>query len=273
MTLLRVGPSRLRTYYMCGEKYRRKYTPPYEDTGSTVEALVGDAYHHSAEINHKQKVKTSEDLLVVELQDLAADRFQQRVDEDMILFMPDELPRKGRVIGSAKDQAVRLMSFYWRKIAPRIYPLEVERTLDVNIGGYEGRCRVDVITTDHVIKDLKTSARRYTKVDVVTDLQLLFNAIAYKAEYGQYPEAVGLEIALKLRTPELQSFLIYPTDDDYLVLFRQIKAFIDAVEAGVFPPSGIGQWWCSPRWCNFWWTCKYVSRAQRQTMLTQLRSI
>jgi len=42
-----------------------------------------------------------------------------------------------------------------------------------------------------------------------------------------------------------------------------INAVVDGVKKGVFHPAPIGSWWCSPRFCGYWFSCPFIN-SERQ---------
>ena len=55
------------------------------------------------------------------------------------------------------------------------------------------------------------------------------------------------------------------TQEDIDVMIERLNNAIEGAAAGVFLANGVGTWQCSPRWCRWWTTCKFVSKARVKT--------
>lgn len=272
--------SRLTSLMRCGERFRRERE---ERLPPTSAMLRGSAFHHVAAVAHSRQIEarkmapTALKQIVLreslptpeEAGDLAATRFDQSVRADGVAVQEaDEPPKK--VVGRDKDAAVRMSRFYVSPTGPAPYldPVNVEqkievapRNADIVIVGV-----TDLETVDsegkNTVRDLKTSERKPGPNIAHESGQLTMYALLKKYQTGKIPHRMALDYVV---TPTKQfsepfgvSFETVRTQADLDVMVARLNNAIEAARAGVFLANGVGQWWCSPKWCPFHSTCRFV---------------
>ena len=258
--------SQLDLFSKCGEAYRRRYLekqiiPP------GVALLRGSAVHGAAEVNHRQKIETGQDLPLQDLVDAAATTFDQRIATDGYSLAPDEQSTGAKIVlGKAKDSAVRLTGLYARNVAPNIEPELVEARVRVVLpeSPLDLVGVIDVSTRDSRVKDLKTAARAKTQQDADDSLQLTWYDLTYRALKKVPPAGLDLEVLVDTATPKHQRLGTTRTMRDLEVLVARVNATAAAIKAGSFPPAQLGAWWCSNKFCGYFRSgCPFVNADRR----------
>jgi hypothetical protein len=285
--------SRLTALQDCGEYFRRLYIEADAAPG-TLRMHRGSAIHAVAREAHlRQKAAVEADpgrpLFAAlreslpskeEAQDLAATAFMQFTGEG-VAYTADEQCEAEKALGAAKDFAVDVASRYVQTVAPTMNPVAVERQITVRPKDSDLVIRgtLDLVTLEppriydftegeegvrrRVVRDLKSSTKSPVKTAADTSQQLTFYAMVDGAEQGKLPDALVLDYLV--RTPKRQWFNHVPltttrTADDIAALVNRLNTAVEAAEKGVFVPATPGlSWRCSPKWCPFWKTCKYVN--------------
>jgi len=118
---------------------------------------------------------------------------------------------------------------------------------------------IDVIEKDGVPVDLKTSARAWGRGKAQDELQPLFYLAALNQSLGfsLNPELKFRHyVFTKAKSPKVQIWETQRTIDELFWLFTLIREVWQGIERGVFPPSGVGSWKCSAKWCEYWHLCR-----------------
>jgi hypothetical protein len=116
---------------------------------------------------------------------------------------------------------------------------------------------IDMITQDGHVIDFKTAGRKWTQDRADNDLQPTFYLAALnKLGLVELPATFRYMIFTKTKNPEVQVIDTTRTAADVLALYALVKEVWDAIEMGVYVPSGIGNWKCSSNYCEFWNLCE-----------------
>jgi len=241
----------------CGEQYRWRYVegiiaPP------GIALVVGPSVHEGAEHNYKQKVETRQDLPLEEVVEAAADSYERRVADEEVDF--GDLDR-----GTAKDQTVELASCHHQHIAPTTQPAKVEEWMEADIGG-DGwilNGRLDLVTEDCVIADLKTSGKKHTQEDIDKSVQLTAYAALYRDHFAEEEKGIRHDVVVKSKrwgaTP--QQLTTTRTTAQLGALVDLGDRIADSVRSGLFIPRT--DWWgCNPKWCGYWDRCAFGGRGR-----------
>lgn len=252
--------SKLGMFSRCPEQFRRRYMlgeirPP------GIAARRGSAFHHAAKLNHEEKIITREDQPLEEMQESARDHYIELINTRGVFIPKEEAPDKSeqqRLIGAGLDQAVNATEVYHDEIAPAIQPKLVEEKMideqnfTVALSGIP-----DVIDINGAIIDLKLQARKnQTWADA--QLQPTFYSALYRARFDELPERFIYEQVTTAKRMERDQVITMRNDRHIQLLERRIEAFLAAAERGSFPPCEPGHWLCSPKWCGYYKSCKYV---------------
>ena len=262
-----ISYSQLNMVLKCGEQYRRRYVkgdiiPP---SGTLVRGKCG---HRALELNLKQKIETDTDLPTEAVLDEFTDNWEK--EKYSIAYGEEELEgRSPKVIeGQLKDSGVGMVRVFHegdpaRKveaISPRIHPLEVEQEFLVEFEETPVKLKgvIDTVDRDHVISDRKFTGKTPSDADALHDDQLSIYDLGHRVKYGTPATRLEKHCAIDLKSgPKTKIVVSPPREEDQLHrILSRLQAGMNAIKSGTFVPAPSGVWWCSPKWCGYWPTCK-----------------
>jgi len=290
---------RLQTILRCGEMYRLKFVENRREPNKLYfarGAAVGEVVQisHTRQMNAKAASAVDQRTLPIllaeslptaeEARDLAADKFEQKVQEGGYI-LSDEDKEAGndsfeKAKGAEKDATVDMAETYVVQVAPAINPVAVERKIVVEPKGVdfllsgvidlieeqtpevlEGKSGVVDVPIDkprEVIRDTKTKAKAPKATEADESGQLTMYAMLRRLETGELPGALALDHVV--RTPggaktKPKNYVVrqYTTRDieDIRTLYHRINVAIQAAEKEVYLPAPEGAWFCNAKWCFY----------------------
>jgi len=248
------------TFSRCGEQFRRRYVEG-ERQPPGIAAHVGSGVDASVTANLTQKIHDGTLLSEEQVQDLARDGFRRALERDGAMLSDEERELgEEAVAGQAADKAVRLASLHHGELAPTIVPTSVQWPWSLELTDYA----FELVGTADVreagrIRDTKTSAKSPTADAADKSLQLTAYAMAATVIDGETPE-VTLDYLVDLKTPKTAVLSSTRSEGDFAALLNRVEVIHDAMEAGVFPPADPDSWMCSPKFCGYYKSCRYVRR-------------
>jgi hypothetical protein len=248
----------------CGEQYRRRYVDK-EIIPPGVAAVVGKATDRSVNQNLEHKIATKELLPIEAVADTARDGLNQEWQSGVILG-DEEVGRGVKAVkGEAVDKAVRLSVLHAKQTAPTLEPTHVQRKWTVEISGYPMDLFgfIDVQEGTNSVRDTKTAGKTPNGNVADQSDQLTGYALAVRVLDGKAPEKVVLDYLIDNKTPVAKSFESTRDGDDFAALLHRVEVAIVALEKGVFIPARQTDWWCSPKWCGFHGSCRYVRQPKQ----------
>jgi hypothetical protein len=241
----------------CGEQFRRRYmlgqiVPP------SIAAARGTGVHSANDVNMTQKVLTAVDLPVDDLKDAARDGYVNSL-KDGVFLTKEDVSAKKSLLNEGLNQAITLTELYHKEVAPEIQPLEVEHKFEVDVGlGIPLAGMMDIQRYNRV-DDLKTAGLKWQEGRIQKEIQPVFYSLAHEKINKVRPKFIyHILIPYKSKEPMRQVQEITCTDNHYRSLISKAEIMIKMVETGLFPPANPTSWWCSPKWCGYYQTCKYV---------------
>lgn len=166
------------------------------------------------------------------------------------------------VTGGGPKRKVRNASVFLNDVVPMIdndgTPVVETRIkmfvpgVPVPIIGY-----VDWISVNGVPTDLKTSSRAWNAKRARDELQVNFYLLALMSS-NLNPDLCFQHIVFtkSAKNPKVQIIKTKRTAAELLWTMKLINDVWQAIETKAFPPSGIGGWLCSDRWCSYWPMCR-----------------
>lgn len=254
-------------YVRCGEKFRRKRE---EWRPSGVSMLRGTGVHAGAAHNFRQKIESHQDLKRDDIIDVSIASFDNKLEEEGCTLAPEEKSRGEKtVIGEERDRVWRLAALQADQLAPLVQPVAVEQTIIANFDthGFKFRGTLDLKDELRKIIDIKSARKKKPKNEQHKDFQLTTYACLNFIATKQMPSSLELNVLVDKKTPEMQILTTTRTVEDFEVWFRYVVAVDKAIRAGVFPPANKSDWWCAPKWCEYWTDCIYWSDAERARMV------
>lgn len=253
----------------CGEQFRRRYIEN-EIIPPGVAAVVGKATDRAVTRNLQHKIDTDTLLPIEEVLDCARDEFETTWKHEGVRLSDDEVAEGvEQVKGDAIDKAVRLSALHASAVAPAIRPTHVQRAIVVEIKGYDFdlAMTLDVQEGAIRIRDTKTAAKS-PHADAADDSdQLTQYALGVFVVDGSIPREVTLDYLVDNKTPVAKTLTSTRDHDDFTILLHRIEAATLAIQRGVFVPARRSDPMCSPKYCGYFSTCRYV-RAPKSVALT-----
>lgn len=222
--------TQIKMYLRCPLQYKFRYLdglkiPP-------VSAItLGRSIHSALEINYTQKIKTKQDLPVAQVTDIFSGFWEQNIEET--LFAEDEKP------GKIKDEGIGLITAYQGQISPTIQPKVVEKDFELSFQNvdYTLKGKLDLVDSQDIIIDHKTTKRNMSEKDAATDLQLTCYSLAYRHALGLKEKALRFDVMVRTKNPKIQQITTQRTQED-INRFLKIMAYVaKATQAGIFYPN------------------------------------
>lgn len=252
-----IHQSHIGMFLRCPAQFERRYIKG-EIIPPGIAARRGSAVHKAAEINHVQKINSHNDLPIDSLQDAARDEYVRLVKDEGVFIPKDQLSEKDKLLASGLDATTRLAKLYRESLAPQIQPVLAEEYLSLDVGiNLPLAGTIDVLTVDNWLPDMKTADKSKPSGDADNSLQLTFYSGLVAQHIGKWPEKISLEVLVNTKEPKLQSLETKRGPQHWANLLLRVQLMLAQIQTGLFPPCDPGAWICSPRWCGYFWTCRY----------------
>lgn len=255
-----ISYSQLDMFWRCPEQYRRRYIEK-ELSPPGIALLQGTGLHRGAEGNFRQKIETRSDLPKSEIVDMAVAAFEEAQAGGYSLSEEESSVGADKTLGEAKDQLVRLAEVHAQEQAPEYQPTSVEHSTRIIFPNatHDLLAVTDLRDDRDRVTDFKTAARKKPENEVHSSIQLTIYAAAFQIDVGRPPSEVRLDVLTKTKNPSRQLLRSDRTRPDFQALVNRVNVTLAAINSGNFPPASPGAWCCSPRWCGFWSTCRFVN--------------
>lgn len=264
MTVVRhLSASQYSMWEGCAEQWRRRYLLG-ERIPPGIAALTGTGVHASTELNFEQKVTTHEDMPLSDLKDAARDAYWHEAEKQGVFVPRDELPGAKGQIADGLDEAVRLVDPLREQFLPQIQPYLYEQRMILKEDDLPDIvCYPDVLSTDWRLSDLKTTKRKWPDGKVQASHQPTLYREAVFRETGHYPRFITIDQIVKTKVPKYEFAVADRCDEDYQTLLRRFRLMVASCETGLFAPAEPSHWRCSPRFCGYYYTCKFIPPHRR----------
>lgn len=240
----------------CGEQYRRRYLEGERVPPGSAGAL-GKSFHLAQESNYRQKITSKRDLPVKAVTAAFSDAFD--VESKDVLWTPEEAEAGiAKVKGELKDEGVKLVEVYHTEVAPAVQPESCEEIIPVALDGfpYDLKCVVDLVDDKQIVHDSKTRARSPTAEEADKSMQLTAYALAYRVSRKEQERGLQLDVAVRNKTPKIVTLPTKRTNEQIGRFLETMARAATAIQGGVFLPAPEGAWYCSPKFCGYYGTCK-----------------
>lgn len=252
-----ISPSQISMFRRCPEQWYQRYVegrvmPPQ------IAMIKGSSVHKGAEINHRQKIETREDLPRDQIVEQAVADYEARAGDELLL---DEGKSRADQVGEGKDSVASLAGLYADEVAPSIMPVMVEERILTPIDGAPPLLTIiDVADEAGYVRDLKTAGKSKNQKEADESFQLSCYALAYQERTGQLPAGMSLDVMVETKTPKYQRLNTVRGPEIVAPTIAIIYAVLDAIQKGVFLPPAEGSWVCDPRWCGYYGSCNYTGK-------------
>lgn len=266
-----LSPTQVDMYATCPTRYEFRYVEGIK-LKPAVAMARGRALDDASTANHVQKIASKVDLPLGEIVDRAIASFDAVVAADGLMEEPGRNPDV--VAGEGRDASVRLAKVYASDLAPGIQPeaVQVDMTLEMPSLDFGIRGILDLVDQTGVTDIKSTGARGLLSTPAKAQKiahesrQLTTYAMLDAVRRGatQVETPVRFGVAVDLKAP--RGFFVGSSraEGDFAAVLRQYGQIGKAIQAGSFPPLGLGTWACSPKWCGYWRICPHITPTMRR---------
>ena len=150
---------------------------------------------------------------------------------------------------------------FWRGIKP----LFVEEKIMIRPQGWDVKIygTLDLLTQDGRLIDLKTvSARKKPEVAHNSTQLSLYTMLPRQYGVGVRSQEIQYLVFNRYKvSAEAHQTTREPADLEAALL--KIQRAVSLIKAGIILPAPDGAWYCSPRWCQFYQLCPFVTKAAK----------
>ena len=248
MIVTSLSPSMVNRYRQCPRKFYYDYCLKLPRSGNAFMAF-GSSFHAMAEENYYQKVRTQKDLPIDLLTDFFAEDLECRDDVDW--------KEQEQTLEQTKDQGVLTVRGYQQKVAPLIQPKLVEHvwSMEVNNRDWVISGKTDLIDSNDLVIDLKTTGRRLSKPKADHRFQISTYVMAWKARTGGNGVGGRLDYAIRGKDEVISLPVAFNTD----TLAQNVVSTFDNVAKCIqreWWPVSRNHYLCSRKYCSFWNECE-----------------
>lgn len=247
---MQLSYSKISCLLRCPRQFELKYLERVEHLVSPYLYLGGSA-HETIAWAYRQKMDGEEpqadDLRNIFSQYWDSQKFLEDEQELREVNWKEESPSELRETGAL------LCSLYWQKIAPYIEPVDVEVPFRREIGGITLVGKIDLITGNGRLVDLKTKKRGFSEAEVQRELQPSLYALGMgsrgdiKFDFHQMVKTKNPYVSVVSTRRSAQELSWVAT--------QLLPKVARAVESGNFYPNP-QSFLCSPENCETWHWCR-----------------
>lgn len=237
-----------------------------------IAAHVGSGVHKASEIDLVAKRDTGNHEPESVVLDAAAYGYEKRLKQDGIFLSREDAPNAKKLMGEGKDQTVSLAKVWYKDVAQTIEPMLIEQAITMEVENLDVPLMgiVDLVETNHALRDLKTAGKKMSQNDADASTQMTMYRELVKHHTGKYPTSIGFDVLVKKKTPEAQRIETVRNNSDFDSLILRAQLMLKQINTGIFGPADTGSWICQSRFCGYWSSmCPYVSDRQRQLPRTK----
>ena len=262
--------SSVNLYLTCARAWKFRYIAKVQ-TPIAVALPFGSAFHDAIEAYLESSAFGKSDTVTVGDHFNVSWKYHLERDQqiDFGKETPESLRELGqRMLGSEVDvsgdgpnRKCRNASVFLNDIVPQVIDDKptIEKKVTLSVPGVEVPIigYIDLITSDGVPCDFKTSSKAWYAAKAHSELQPTFY-VAALSQLGQMPDNGKFRyyIFTKTKKPKIQIIETKRTPAQLFWLLDMIREVWVSIQAGVFPPTGPGSWRCNKRFCEFWLLCR-----------------
>lgn len=231
-----LSASQINLYIQCSLKYRYQYVDhvprPFKSSG----LAFGSAIHSSLDFFHKQKIKRNGVTIDKLLKVFEVDWFSMKVENEIRY-------KDGETEAEILLQGKQILTNYFHSYGgipvasetpfslPLIEPVTGE-ILGPTLNGI-----IDLIETDHVVVEFKTTARTMDEQSVEDSVQLTCYDYAYRMLFQKEPTALKIVNFVKTKTPKIVPLPAKRDTRDFQRLFHLAQQVLQGIGSGIFFPQ------------------------------------
>jgi hypothetical protein len=236
-----MSDSKGNSFLRCGQAYYYAYHERIKIKPSW--AIRGRSSHAAEEANYRQKMDTHVDMSLGDVQEIAANTFDNELKngKEEVLWGDDEKP------GDVKDQVVDGVTVYHLNIAPAVQPVMVEEKVETTLPwGTPIMGVMDVVDQNTAIRDTKHAAYAPRDGETWYGTQPGLYGWYYREATGEIPRFFYDYVVLgrkNARNPEVKAITIEAEVNEQRInlALRRLKAVEGSIRAamksGDFPAN------------------------------------
>ena len=239
--------SSISSYLMCGAAWKFRYIDKIQ-TPSSPALVFGSAFHNTIERWLGGEVQS--------LTEAWSEEWQKQTEQavDWGTDTPEEHFNKGIDMLTNADILNEMQKTFFTQEGMPVIETKIELSVPgvpLPLIGY-----IDIITSDRVPGDFKTSSRSWTIDQALGETQPLFYLAAMNLMGYPVPDwRFRHYVFIKTKTPKFQVFEHVHNPGEIMWLFGMIQKVWKGIDCGVFPENP-GTWKCTPKWCEYWHMCR-----------------
>lgn len=248
--------SQINMYSRCGQAYYYRYCEGIKAPPG-IALITGKSVHAAREKDLVQKIVSGEDLPLEEIKEEASIQVKESFEEEEI-DLQGETDKK-KVMGIVEDQSVALTELDYNHNLVNTMPIRVEHKveLDVESIGCSLHGIIDLVDSDFLIRDLKTSGKSLSQKDADSSLQLTMYSLMHRLSEKKEESGVQLDVLVKTKTPKALNIVSKRDNQDIQVLLNRIARTKDGIEKEAWTPCAPDHWACSEKFCGYFRRCPY----------------
>lgn len=244
--------SSISSYLYCSRSWAFKYVDQVK-TPTSPELVFGSAFHGTVEQYLRESSPVNNDMLNMWAENWAKQTEGQEIDWGT--DTPESFYNEGIRLLSNKDIQDGI-----NKIVPGTDDKgpKIERYVELRVPGVPIPIigYIDIITSDGVPNDFKTSKSSWSMDKAMSETQPLFYLAALNQAGIQTPGwKFRHYVFVKTKTPQFQAIDHVHNPGQLMWLFEMIRRVWKAIEGEHYPMNPTG-WMCSPNYCNYWNLCR-----------------
>ena len=245
--------SSISSYMTCGKAWKYRYIDKVQAPTSPT-LIIGSTVHDTVEEIIRSRTLGT---YGVDSAEFATKRLSERL-------LTADLPVDGPEAENAKNDVLRFFTNPY--ILSELYNITakvddagpmIERKVtlevpevEIPIIGY-----IDIILSNGIPADFKTSAKSWTQEKAEAELQPVF----YLGAMQQMGIPMNWEfwhiVLVKTKQPKFQILKHHHWKAEVDRLMEQVQTVWKSINAGIFMPAAPGSWKCSSKWCEYYDLC------------------
>ncbi len=214
-------------------------------------SLMGTCTHLAAEHGNRYKLKTGKESKVSVLQDVFFESWSKR--KKYASFAEDEDPKD-----MEREGVKKIVPIYHEKIYKVIEPAYVEEPFEIEVPELNATITgtMDLVETDHMIRDLKTKKRTPRWDEVIKSFQGKSYLAGYKTRFKKDPAGFMLDCIVRKKDPEvITTRPVKYKPFQHLEFLHTAKIVIRNIRLGIFFPKRDGNFFCNTKFCGYYDIC------------------
>jgi putative RecB family exonuclease len=246
--------SSVNLYQSCPAAWRYRYIEKVK-TPTSPSLVFGSAFHGALEVLIAAHARGEQR----QVHEVWGECWQKATDQEVAWNgdLPQELSNQGLRMLASEDTANILSNL--RPLMADGGPV-IERRVELRVPGVPIPIIgfIDLQAVDCPVIDFKTAARAWAPDKASKETQPLFYLAALNQAGFPLPQLTARHIVwVKTRKLQVQQFDTQRTIGEVFALLKTIQGVWTGIAAGSFPMN-TSTWKCSPKWCEYYQTCRGV---------------